>query len=465
MTYRTHGVMLLMLSLASASGLRAAPAPPRVFIETEVEPHAPYVQAAARVTVRVYSARALYRSDLDLPAPADALVRQLGGDDHGTAQRDNRDYDVLTRRYLVFAQRSGKLTLPGALLTAQVLTPTGRASPFNNDPSGAPLGASPYAYGALSVAVQPLVLRGEPIVLDVRPRPAGSVGSYWMPARQVSLTSAWRPEISQVRVGDALTITVAVQAEGLPAEQLPDLSMLLKVPQGLKAYPDEPKLDNANRGETLVGRREQSIALIADQPGRFTLPALQLRWWDTARNVPEELTVPPKTLVVLPTIAAATPAAHHAAPLTGIRIALGDPWRWVSLTLALAWLATLGIWYGSRRGAATNPRGPAPLGPSSSISRSRARFFDACRANDPRAARRHLLAWIGATWPAAPLGLNAMARASGNAELGRLLRDLDRACYAGGPWQAEALVRALPSLTAPQPDEQRRDSPLAPLYR
>ncbi|HUN77095.1 MAG TPA: hypothetical protein VMU40_21470 [Steroidobacteraceae bacterium] len=462
---RAHGARLLMLLLTSAWALRAVGAPSPVFIETEVAPRDPYVQAAARVTVRVYSARVLYRSDLDLPAPPDALVRQLGGDDHGTARRENRTYDVLTRRYLVFAQRSGKLTLPGALLSAQILTAAGRSSPFNNDPSSAPLGGSTYAYGALSVAVEPLMLRGDSIVLDVRPRPAGGLSSYWMPARQVSVTSAWHPESSEARVGDALTLNLAVQADGLPAEQLPDLSALLSVPAGLKAYPDEPKLENANRDDSLVGRREQNIALIADQPGRFTLPALKLRWWDTARNRPEEVTVPAKTLVVLPPVAASTALPRAVSPGPGgpgaIRWAVGDPWRWVSLGLALAWLATLAIGYGAR----ARPRSPAPPVPGPSASRCRARFLDACRANDARAARRHLLAWAGATLPSAPAGLNGMARLSGNAELVRLLRDLDRACYAGGPWQGGPLARALHSLPPPQHGSPPRSSSLAPLYR
>jgi hypothetical protein len=450
---------------------RASPATPtKVFIETEVDPHDPYVQAAARVTVRVYSARALYRSDLDLPAPADALVRQVGGDDHGTARRDNRAYDVLTRRYLVFPQRSGKLNLPGAVLSAQILTSTGRSNPYNNDPSsGVPIGGPQYAYGALSIAVEPLTMRGDAIVLDVRPRPAGTVSSYWMPARQVSLTSAWHPESSQAHVGDALTLSIAVEAEGLPAEQLPDLSTLLKVPPGLKAYPDEPKLDTSNRGDTLVGRREQNVALIADQPGRFTLPALQLRWWDTARNLPQAVTVPARTLLILP--AAAAQAATARSPAQGgastSRFTLENPWRWVSLALALAWLATLSGWYGSRRRLAAAPRGSTQGSRSASAaaSRARARFLDACRVNDPRGARRHLLAWADAEWPRPlPAGLNGMAKRSGNSELGRLLRELDRACYAGGTWQGEPLARALPELPAPAAPSTHRSSQLDPLY-
>jgi len=470
---RAIATRLLMVCVAGLWAADAmATAAPKVFIETEVDPHDPYVQAAARVTVRVYSARALYRSDLDLPAPAEVRIHQVGGDDHGMVRRGSQAYDVLTRRYLVFAQRSGTLSLPGAVLSAQILTSSGRNGRFNNDPSsGAPITGPAYAYNALSVAVEPLLLRGDAIVLDVRPRPAGAVASYWLPARQVTLTSEWHPESQQAHVGDALTLSVAVQAEGLPAEQLPDVSTLITVPQGLKAYPDEPKLDNANRGDMLVGRREQNIALIADQPGRFTLPSLQLRWWDTARNVAQEVTVPARTVVVLPAgAAAAASRAGSPAPGSGGSSLFGleNPWRWASFALALAWLATLGSWYASRRfGPALRRGSPEPArDPRRSRSRARARFFDACRANDARAARRHLLAWADAEWPAPPpAGLNGMARVAGDCEVGRLLRDLDRACYGGGAWQGEALARTLVELPAPPRRANTQASGLAPLYR
>src|SRR6185312_5407265 len=117
---------LALLAWAGAATVAAAAVLPRVFIETDVSSRTPYVQAATRVTVRVYSARALYHPDLDLPASADALIRQIGNDDRSTVDRDGRSYDVLTRQYLVFPQHSGKLTLPGAQLTAQVLTSNGR---------------------------------------------------------------------------------------------------------------------------------------------------------------------------------------------------------------------------------------------------------------------------------------------------------------------------------------------------
>jgi hypothetical protein len=445
-----------------------------VFIETDVSSRSPYVQAATRVIVRVYSARALYHPDLDLPATADVLVRQIGNDDHSSVERGGRSYDVLTRQYLVFPQRSGKLTLPAAQLSAQVLTSSGRPDPYRGTPGGQ--GAiSPYGYGALSIAVEPLQLRGDAIALDVRARPASAVGSYWMPARQVTLTSAWQPPSLQAHAGDALTLDVTEQADGLTAEQLPDVTTLLEMPAGLKVYPEEPKLDNLSEGDTVVGRRQQSIALIADRPGRYTMPALHLRWWDTTHDAAQEIVLPPRTLAI--GAAPAAPAASAARGLAGADNVLGasaarDPWRSATIAFGAAWLLTLAGWYVARR----RPPAPAPKAadePSSSPGASRARtaFLEACGRNDARAARRHLIAWSAAEWKRSPpAGLNGLARRIGDEEIGRLLRELDRACFAGAAWRGDALALAFDRWPTHRTEPgflavaKPRKTPLAPLY-
>ncbi len=439
----------------------------RVFIETEVSPTDPYVQAATRVTVRVYSARVLYHADLDLPGTADVLVRQVGTDVRGSARRNGRSYQIFSREYLAFPQHSGKLGLPGAELSAQVLSSAGRPGLFYGP--GGP-STSPYGYGAM-VAVEPLQLRGDPIALAVRARPAGAVSSYWMPARQVVLTSHWRPA-QPAHVGDAFTLDLTVQADGLTAEQLPDLSTLLAVPPGIKAYPDEPKLETSTEGDTLIGSREQSIALIADQPGHFVLPALHVRWWDTAHDLSQQVAVPERTIVVLPSEAAPAGEARETTRASGAAssegsFSRGDLWLWVSLALGLAWIATLGGWYASAQRRRPRPSPPAAVtAPSAGASHARAAFLEACRENDPRAARRYLLAWVEAERPASPPGgLNGLARQLGDPDVERLLRELDRACYAGGAWRGEALARALSALPASVRRSGDRKSQLAPLYR
>lgn len=508
-------------------GSGASPAA-RVFIETSASPEQPYVQAAVRLTVRLFTSETLYHADLELPENSDFVVKQVGSDVDSDAERNGRNYQVVTRQYLLFPLHSGKLTVQGPVLDAEVAVSQPRS--YGNDPFGGGFFGGP-AFGMLRT-VRPLRLHGNPIVLSVRRRPAGAVGSYWLPARNVQLTAGWNPTQLSAQAGDPVTLDLDLQATGLTAAQLPDLSSLLSVPSGLKAYPDQPKLSDTAQGGELIGSRDQTIALMADTPGHYTIPALSVKWWDTKTNQLRTATLPARILTILPAPgsaaapgSASAPAATAPAPAgrnvppniaagaastapgpapgsnaAHARSPLHSPpavatsksrsagsssqWEWISIGLAVAWLATLAAWLWSRRSRATPgpTRGGGPrlqaASPSSSTrtsdsarqlssdpAKERAAFRAACEANDAHAARAHLLAWTAALWGAAPAGSNAIAAKITDTTVVELLRDLDRACYAGGAWQGHALAAALTELPgAPGKASRQRDG-LAPLYR
>ena len=235
---------------------------------------------------------------------------------------------------------------------------------------------------------------------------------------------------------------------------------------------------------------DQTIALMADSPGRYTIPALTVKWWDTQANQLRTATLPAHvdhpsrarqrrgrslrpagargavaTVAACPPTRSSPSAAPQPAPARS-----PSEWQWISIGLAVVWLATLGAWLWSRRSRAA-PRPVRPATPTSShqlrpdpAKERAAAFRAACQANDPQAARAHLLAWASALWGAAPAGINAVATRIGDAAVAELLRDLDRACYAGGAWQGNALAAALTELRAPSGKTGRQRDSLAPLY-
>lgn len=472
---------------AGKPGATGAPSAAKVFIETSTTPQQPYVQAAVHLTVRLFTSETLYHADLELPDSSDFVVKQVGSDQDGDTERNGRTYQVVTRRYLLFPLHSGKLTLQGPVLDAEVAVSQPQSS-YGNGFFGGP------AFGMLRT-VSPIRLHGDPIVLSVRARPSGAVGSYWMPARDVTLSAAWNPSKLTAQAGDPVTLDLDLQAAGLTAAQLPDITALLSVPSGLKAYPDQPKLSDSTQGGELIGSRDQTIALMADAPGHYTIPALTVSWWDTHANQPRTATLPARTLTILPapgnaaaaasappaSIAqpqtAATPPRHIAPPTAAPRPAPSrspSEWEWISIGLAIVWLATLGAWLWSRRSRTAPPanRGPGVRNPTPSgsprapldVSREHAAFRAACEANDAHAARAHLLTWATALWGTAPAGINAIAARIGDSAVDALLRDLDRACYAGGAWQGRELAAALTELPPPPARTGRRRDGLAPLY-
>ncbi len=450
----------------------AAAQPDSVFLETIVDQKQPYVQAAVNVTVRVYSGEQLLQASLEFAGSGDVLVQQVGADRNRTLEKNGRQYEVVERHYALFPQKSGELKIPGPQLAGQVVVRLRPDRPAT-DPFADLFGAA----GGLAGGTKPIRVHGDDVVLNVRAQPGGVDARYWLPAQNVTITEDWHPDTAELHVGDPITRDLHMRAEGLTAAQLPDLSALLKLPAGLKAYPDQAKLANAAQGDVVIGKRDQSVAMIADQSGTFELAPLRLTWWDTQSNRPREVTLPGRTLRILPAAGHAAeqaPAAtagsgvaignSGAAPVAfagGRRSALSDPWLWISLALALLWLGTVLAWIISRR----PPRKAALL----SAPKARAQFQAACRRNDAQSARGALLAWAAAAWPESPpRSLAALSRRIGDEKISALLLQLGRALYRGAPWDGAALAAAinvLPRREAAMSDGNGGGGGLAPLYR
>jgi len=435
-----------------------------IFLTATLDQKQPYVQAADVLTVRLYADQPIFQASLDLPASSDVLVKQLGKDRQSSETRNGRNYQVIERKYLLFPQRSGTLNLNGPVLDAQVQA-TGSNDPFGNDPVfGNIFGQMPLA-GMLN-STRPIRLHAKPIELNVLKRPASATGANWLPAQNVTLQESWRPDSGTIHVGDPLTRHLHVAALGLTGAQLPDLSTLMSVPDGIKAYPDQSKDDDAIQGDAVQGSRDQDITLIAVRPGHLELPAVRLKWWDTVHNSQREVMLPARSLDVLPAAAGTTSVTmppgnsepsiqpSPSVPANTIeqpaRVASIQRWMWTSLGLGLLWLGTAVAWWRSRQRVQHTQPGEIAAGkkPDEKIHAASAfkAFKRACGANDPRAARQHLLAWAGAVWHEdPPPGLNELSRRLDDDKLVQALRQLDRACYTGNTWQGGSLARSLPT--------------------
>jgi hypothetical protein len=207
----------------------------------------------------------------------------------------------------------------------------------------------------------------------------------------------------------------------------------------------------------------QKAALIPTRPGPLTLPEVRVDWWDTTAGVLRSARLPAQTVEVLPAAAAAaatptpsaapsdTPAAAATAPLPAALSPAPrppqspEPWRWISLFLLAGWGATVALWWREHR--RNHPASTALTADTAvSLRVARAQLVQACRADDPSAARAALLAWAAAAWPARPPhSLPELARRLSEEPAREAVLALDRALYGDGRarWDGAELQRAL----------------------
>lgn len=462
----------------------SAGAQQHVFLRSTVDTPSPYVQGAVVLTVRLYADRPLYQASLTAPTSDDAMIESFGKDEQSQQVVNGHSYTVVERQYLVTPQKSGKITLKGPVLDAQIAA--------RDDNSLSDL------FGSMMTQTRPLQLRGDDVSLSVRPRPDSWTGRDWLAADEVSLTESWDPDGDSVHVGEPLTRHLTLNAVGVTGDALPDLAAMMPVPDGVKAYPDQADTNSGVQNGRPTGLKTQNIALIPSRPGKLLLPEMTLSWWDVNADKQRQVTLPAHTITVLPAVggaAAAAPAtastasagaaatsgggsqAEASAPLAvpapaGSAQSMPDStaalWRWLSLALGSGWLLTVLAWIVSARrrrpGSPATPPAKAPTMAAADAKAEKAAFVAACQADDPNAARRHLLAWARAENPTAvPAGLGALASALGDDTLAAALERLDRACYAGGEWQGAELANKLTSVRLGQ-GKRARGSALGSLY-
>lgn len=412
-----------------------------VFIDASLDQTSVYVQAQAVLTLRIYHSVSLY-DDSSLPPLQipDARIEQLGDSRTYEKDIDGLRHGVIEMRYAIYPQHSGELVIPAQVFNAALVD----AQPLQDTTQG------PKAGKLMRVTSAELLLtvKAKPITYPA--------DAPWLPARSLTLSESWSPEPDHTLVGDSLTRSLTVTAEGLSSTQLPPLPGTDV--GGLRRYPDQPVLGNQNSERGLVGSREDREALVPTRTGAIELPTVDVVWWNTFEDHLEHSSLPARTLHVAanPSLVVDTPAGASPVEASADSEAL---WRWKLSTLILACtnLLGFGLWWRGRWQPAvtrTAQTGPSPRTVLDDLKR-------ACQANDSHATRQALDAWARQQ----PETLADMAARF--VPLSDALDGLNGALYSetGQHWQGDELWRVIKAIPmAERVQDPVGDSGLPPLY-
>ncbi|ENI8091279.1 BatD family protein [Salmonella enterica] len=86
-----------------------------------------------------------------------------------------------------------------------------------------------------------------------------------------------------LRAGDVVERTVTVKANGIVATQIPPLLYAIPGTEMQRLTPVNTSL-KTGRGEIEGAQRVETLRYLPSQSGTLTLPAVKLRWWDTANQ-------------------------------------------------------------------------------------------------------------------------------------------------------------------------------------
>ncbi|WP_062269999.1 BatD family protein [Endozoicomonas arenosclerae] len=403
-----------------------------VFIRTEVSNETPYVQEEVILTLKIYYRVQLYDDRRLSPLNIDgAIAQQLGETRSYETVLEGTRYGVFELNFSIHPQKPGIMEIPGLTFSASM--------PDRRDTFGS----------IFSMSGKPVAARSSEITLNVKPQPDNFSGPVWLPARNLTLTDGWSAPLDQVRVGDAITRTIVVEAEGLTGVQLPAINM--PKPAGVNTYPDKSTTDDHASDSGVIGSRIEAIALIPTRPGKIELPPVRYKWFDTDTQTEKVAVIPAKTITVLPsekgevvasaptipTLKEEEPKAPVCPPAPeNTVVTSGSGWLWpsVSAVFALLWLLTLGALWRCKRSENTSIEQPSESSASSGFNEKKAwqTFESACKASDLNQIRQSFIQWTQSLREDSSLVTTDKCLRSFNSKaLGALFQQLESSLYSG----------------------------------
>ncbi|WBA83328.1 BatD family protein [Endozoicomonas sp. GU-1] len=373
-----------------------------ILMNAEVSSNSIYVQQELIFTLTILSRVQLYDdnrlSALDI---SDALIQQLGETRKLDTIIEGIRYRGFELKYSIHPQSVGEIIIPSLTFTGVAAEP--------RDPFG-----SFFSSGG-----KPVLARSREMQIEVKPRPENYPASdTWLPARKVTIQEQWSQPPDSLQVGDAITRTITVNADGLSAAQLPPI--LMTQPKGVNSYPDKSGTADRETANGVQGQRTDSIAMIPTRPGKITLPAIEYTWFDTASGETKTSRLPATEIEVSadPNANALTVASPTTLPTdqpaecpdlaSVINTTPLEPasiwqtpvfWQWLTAFFALLWLVTLGLWR-FKSGAATksdqpitNMGGRHQSGKHASEAAAFRQLEAACLQNDVRLTLSELKNW------------------------------------------------------------------------
>ncbi len=410
----------ITMTVVAAKNSNAPQAQP-VRIEVSLDEEEIWLGQATTATVRLILAADLQRGNLNAPEHPDVQIRQQGQDQNNTEIVDGRRLQVITRQYVLIPQRSGTIELGSINFSGDLMLLNSRNNFFNSGRTKA------------------FSTNSDPITLNVKGQPASYQGQ-WLVADLVTL-SADPLSQEQFEVGQPITLTLRLAAAGTVAEALPEIS--IPATTGLRAYPDKPEREGGSQNGQLLARLNQTIALVPQQPGDYTVPEIKVPWWNAKTNQQQWATLAAQTITVLPSSTAAPTVVAPALPSPTVTAPAPRLWLWLwqglTALFALLWLLT--AWWGWRRGQGHSAATPAAASHARPI-KSLPTLLQACRANQGATVLNLLPRWgsehLGYSVTLVELGQQRPTLAAH-------IQQLQHSCYSPQPeqWQGQALAQAI----------------------
>ena len=250
-----------------------------LFLEIEVNKEALYVQEQLLFTVKLYytinGIRNPQFTELEME---DTVIQLIGSPNQYEQIIEGVRYGVYEKRYVIFPQRSGPLEIPDILFRGEVTD-----------------GSSNFVFRNLNTRRVTAFIDGITISVNERPVAAQEFDN-WLPVTNLSISEEWSTDLENLSVGDSITRTITLTADGLDGAVLPPFSP--ETLDGINVYQDPASIERTYVDGSIVGTRVESSTLVPVIAGTIEIPEIVIPWWDVSGDELKEAVIAAKTIQV-----------------------------------------------------------------------------------------------------------------------------------------------------------------------
>lgn len=241
-----------------------------LFIAVTASKKRVYEQEAILLTYKVYSLVSLsqlmgdmpdldgfHTQEIPLPQQKSLKMKHYNGRNYGT---------VLWRQYVLFPQRSGKLTIPSIKFQAVVVQQNRNIDPFD----------AFFGGGSTMTEVQKTIV-APALTIQVDPLPEPRSSNFSGAVGQFTLKSSLTPK--EIKTNDALTLRLTVSGTGnMKLMKAP----VVNFPKDFESY-DAKTTDNTKIGrEGATGEMIFDYLAVPRHSGKYTVPPVEFCYFDPA---------------------------------------------------------------------------------------------------------------------------------------------------------------------------------------
>src|SRR3990167_8924698 len=402
-----------------------------VFIKSNINTHSSYVNAELIYSVKIFTRRHLLDIDYTPPSIPNALVIPLDVGQHYQTLVGNDIYSVQTLKYAIFPNLSGPITI------------------------------EPPSLSALMVDFIPerIQVKGQIVKLSIMPAPKDL--KSFLPARKIELSEEFEPKDNTFKEGQTITRIVTIKGIGVPSTLLPNLKFKQK---NLEVYPAPPILTDSQSDQGITGKSVIKLTYLLENKGKYTIPAINIPWFNTKTHQAENASLPEHTLTVL---ADAVQQNAGKDPIFSPKsIASKNPNDAISLWMLSTIFLSLTVLYLvlkpwiklsplTQKFKLTNKE--------LSFNKTKRNLNKACRQQNPHAAAQHLLSWASLHWPKENIiNLQQISEHCKNSQLAEEIAKLTQYLYGQNnnyKWSGLALWQAFSKFLQEKPAKSQEKNP------